>query len=115
CHIICDSDVKGDLEGLLGEDDLSVVLASKHRPRCIIEFIAQSLQMLDLDEQKRSIMESAFASSSWGSLSLSHTLDLLQGSLFCGILHSQSYSGKNVNGLLFQLPLSVLHRYSALR
>jgi hypothetical protein len=58
CHIICDSDVKGDLEGLLGEDDLSVVLASKHRPRCIIEFIAQSLQMLDLDEQKRSIMVS---------------------------------------------------------
>ncbi|CAD6201549.1 unnamed protein product [Miscanthus lutarioriparius] len=58
CHIIFDSDVKGDLQGLLAEDDLNVVLASKHRPRCIIEFISQSLQMLDLDEQKRSIMES---------------------------------------------------------
>jgi len=58
CHLICDSDVKGDLEGLLVQDDLNVVLASKHRPRCIIEFISQSLQMLDLDEQKRSVMES---------------------------------------------------------
>ena len=56
CHLICDSDVKGDLEGLLVQDDLNVVLASKHRPRCIIEFISQSVQMLDLDEQKRSIM-----------------------------------------------------------
>ncbi|CAL4912110.1 unnamed protein product [Urochloa decumbens] len=58
CHIICDSDVKTDLQGLLNEDDLNVVLASKHRPRCVIEFISQSLQMLDLDEQKRTIMES---------------------------------------------------------
>ncbi|RCV47002.1 hypothetical protein SETIT_9G576300v2 [Setaria italica] len=58
CHILCDSDVKTDLEGLLAEDDLNVVLASKHRPRCIIEFISQSLQMLDLDQQKRGIMES---------------------------------------------------------
>ncbi|PAN52068.1 hypothetical protein PAHAL_9G640200 [Panicum hallii] len=58
CHIISDSDVKRDLQGLLAQDDLNVVLASKHRPRCIIEFISQSLQMLDLDEQKRSIMES---------------------------------------------------------
>ncbi|KAL6589659.1 hypothetical protein ACP70R_050273 [Stipagrostis hirtigluma subsp. patula] len=58
CHIICGSDIKKDLQGLLAEDDLDVVLASKHQPRCIIEFISQSLQMLDLDEQKRGIMES---------------------------------------------------------
>ncbi|KAF8780285.1 hypothetical protein HU200_001963 [Digitaria exilis] len=58
CHIICDSDVRGDLQGLLAEDDLNVVLASKHRPRCIIEFISQTLHMLDLDEQKRTIMVS---------------------------------------------------------
>ncbi|CAM0148937.1 unnamed protein product [Urochloa decumbens] len=58
CHIISDSDVKTDLQGLLAEDDLNVVLASKHRPRCIIEFISQTIQMLDLDQQKRSIMES---------------------------------------------------------
>ncbi|WVZ55078.1 hypothetical protein U9M48_005791 [Paspalum notatum var. saurae] len=58
CHIICDSDVKGDLQGLLAQDDLDVVLASKHRPRCIINFISQTLHMLDLDQHKRSIMES---------------------------------------------------------
>ncbi|XP_062209539.1 voltage-dependent chloride channel 1, chloroplastic-like [Phragmites australis] len=58
CHIISDSDVKEDLQGLLAEDDLNVVLGSKHRPRCIIEFISQSLQMIDFDEEKRSIMES---------------------------------------------------------
>ena len=61
CHLICDSDVKGDLEGLLVQDDLNVVLASKHRPRCIIEFISQSLQMLDLDEQKRSVMVTIYS------------------------------------------------------
>ncbi|CAN6286037.1 unnamed protein product [Urochloa humidicola] len=58
CHILSDSDVETDLQGLLAQDDLTVVLASKHRPRCIIEFISQTLQILDLDEQKRSIMES---------------------------------------------------------
>ncbi|KAL6847696.1 hypothetical protein ACP4OV_022484 [Aristida adscensionis] len=58
CHIISDSDTKTDLQGLLPDDDLDVVLVSKHRPRCIIEFISQGLQMLDLDEQRRSIMES---------------------------------------------------------
>ncbi|KAG2544225.1 hypothetical protein PVAP13_9NG833500 [Panicum virgatum] len=89
CHLISDSDVKTDLQGLLTQDDLDVVLASKHRPRCIIEFISQSVQMLDLDEQKRSIMESVCASSSLGFLFLSHTPDLLRGSLFSGILHSQ--------------------------
>uniref|UniRef100_A0A0D9Z0V2 Uncharacterized protein n=1 Tax=Oryza glumipatula TaxID=40148 RepID=A0A0D9Z0V2_9ORYZ len=58
CHIICHSDIKRDLQGLLSEDDLNVVLRSKHRPRCIIEFISQSLYMLDFDENKRNIMES---------------------------------------------------------
>uniref|UniRef100_A0A0E0K7K1 Uncharacterized protein n=1 Tax=Oryza punctata TaxID=4537 RepID=A0A0E0K7K1_ORYPU len=58
CHIICHSDIKKDLQGLLSEDDLNVVLRSKHRPRCIIEFISQSLYMLDFDENKRNIMES---------------------------------------------------------
>ncbi|TVU48685.1 hypothetical protein EJB05_08330, partial [Eragrostis curvula] len=58
CHIISDSDIRTDLEGLLAEDDLNVVLESKHRPRCIIQFISQGLQMLDLEEPKRNIMES---------------------------------------------------------
>uniref|UniRef100_J3LJ16 Uncharacterized protein n=2 Tax=Oryza brachyantha TaxID=4533 RepID=J3LJ16_ORYBR len=58
CHIINHSDIKNDLQGLLSEDDLNVVLRSKHRPRCIIEFISQSLYMLDFGESKRNIMES---------------------------------------------------------
>ncbi|KAF0932805.1 hypothetical protein E2562_012140 [Oryza meyeriana var. granulata] len=58
CHIVSHSDIKNDLQGLLSEDDLNVVLRSKHRPRCIIEFISQSLYVLDFEENKRSIMES---------------------------------------------------------
>uniref|UniRef100_A0A0D9VNB7 Uncharacterized protein n=1 Tax=Leersia perrieri TaxID=77586 RepID=A0A0D9VNB7_9ORYZ len=58
CHIISHSDVRSDLQGLLSGDDLNVVLRSKHRPRCIIEFISQSLYMLDFEESKRTIMES---------------------------------------------------------
>lgn len=56
CHIIRDSDFKEDLQGLLTEDDLHLILESKHRPRCIIEFISQSIQMLDFDDHKRAIM-----------------------------------------------------------
>ncbi|KAM3316718.1 hypothetical protein ACQJBY_034701 [Aegilops geniculata] len=58
CHITSNSDIRKDLQGLLAEDDLNVIMSSKHRPRCIIEFISQSLQMLDFEEHKRSIMES---------------------------------------------------------
>ncbi|KAK1653792.1 hypothetical protein QYE76_071597 [Lolium multiflorum] len=58
CHITSNSDIRKDLQGLLSEDDLNVVLSSKHRPRCIIEFISQSLQMLDFEEHRRSVMES---------------------------------------------------------
>ncbi|EMS56622.1 hypothetical protein TRIUR3_04506 [Triticum urartu] len=56
CHITSNSDIRKDLQGLLAEDDLNVIMSSKHRPRCIIEFISQSLQMLDFEEHKRSIM-----------------------------------------------------------
>ncbi|XP_057805638.1 voltage-dependent chloride channel 2, chloroplastic [Salvia miltiorrhiza] len=58
CHIINGSDVAQDLNNLLDGDDLAVVLSSKHRPRCIIEFISQSLQLLDIEATKRQIMES---------------------------------------------------------
>lgn len=49
CHIVYDSDIASDLKNLLEADDLAVVLSSKHRPRCIIGFIAQSLQSLNLE------------------------------------------------------------------
>ncbi|PKA53925.1 UPF0187 protein [Apostasia shenzhenica] len=58
CHVISGSDIKADLETLLEEDDLAVILHSKHRPRCIIEFISQSLQILPLEDSKRHILES---------------------------------------------------------
>ncbi|CAM0871136.1 unnamed protein product [Alopecurus aequalis] len=58
CHITSNSDIRKDLQGLLTEDDLNVVMSSKHRPRCIIEFISQSFQMLDFEEHRRSVMES---------------------------------------------------------
>ncbi|KAK4382099.1 hypothetical protein Sango_2902500 [Sesamum angolense] len=53
CHIINGSDIAKDLKTLLEVDDLAVVLSSKHRPRCIIEFISQSLQLLDLEATER--------------------------------------------------------------
>ncbi|KAL6322712.1 hypothetical protein AAG906_015398 [Vitis piasezkii] len=58
CHVIYGSDMRQDLQNLLEVDDLAVVLSSKHRPRCIIEFISQSLQLLNLDDAKRHVLES---------------------------------------------------------
>ncbi|PSS24294.1 UPF0187 protein [Actinidia chinensis var. chinensis] len=58
CHLVHGSDIERDLQSLLEVDDLAVVLSSKHRPRCIIEFISQGLQMLNLDEAKRNMLES---------------------------------------------------------
>ena len=54
------SDIERDLQSLLEVDDLEVVLSSKHRPRCIIEFISQGLQLLNLDESKRNMLVIAF-------------------------------------------------------
>lgn len=58
CHVLSDSNIRTDLQNLLEEDDIEVVASSKHRPRCIIEFISQSLQILQLEEPKRNILES---------------------------------------------------------
>ncbi|KAK6141029.1 hypothetical protein DH2020_025230 [Rehmannia glutinosa] len=58
CHITYDSDIAQDLQNLLEADDLAVVLSSKHRPRCIIEFISQSLQLLDMGPTKLNMLES---------------------------------------------------------
>lgn len=56
CHVICDSDVRQDLQSFLEVDDLAILLNSKHRPRCIIEFISQSLRLLKLDESRRNML-----------------------------------------------------------
>ncbi|XP_071709707.1 voltage-dependent chloride channel 1, chloroplastic-like [Rutidosis leptorrhynchoides] len=58
CHLIHGSDVGGDLKNLLEDEDLAAVLSSTHRPRCIIQFISQTLQLLNLESSKRTTLES---------------------------------------------------------
>lgn len=58
CHVIHGSNIEQDLQSVLEADDLAVVLGSKHRPRCIIEFISQTLRFLDLEDSERNFMES---------------------------------------------------------
>ncbi|XP_052191738.1 UPF0187 protein At3g61320, chloroplastic-like [Diospyros lotus] len=58
CHLIHGSNIARDLQNLLEVDDLAVVLRSVHRPHCIIEFISQGLQLLNLEESKRNLLES---------------------------------------------------------
>ncbi|KAH7662995.1 Bestrophin/UPF0187 protein [Dioscorea alata] len=58
CHVVNSPDVKADLQNCLEEDDLAIVVRSKHRPRCIIEFILQSLEIMHLEEAKWQILES---------------------------------------------------------
>ncbi|XP_057986677.1 voltage-dependent chloride channel 1, chloroplastic-like [Hevea brasiliensis] len=53
CHVIYGSDIVRDLRNLLEVDDLAVVLSSRHRPPCIIEFISQCLQLLNLEESQK--------------------------------------------------------------
>ncbi|KAJ4836266.1 hypothetical protein Tsubulata_033011 [Turnera subulata] len=56
CHVIYGSDIGRDLRNLLEVEDLAVVLNSRHRPRCIIEFISQCLKLLNLEESMRNIL-----------------------------------------------------------
>ncbi|KAK7389970.1 hypothetical protein VNO78_25267 [Psophocarpus tetragonolobus] len=58
CHVLYGSDVRRDLQHLLEVDDLAVVVSSKHRPHCIIEFISQTIQLLKLEESRRNFLES---------------------------------------------------------
>ncbi|RDX74898.1 UPF0187 protein, chloroplastic, partial [Mucuna pruriens] len=58
CHVLYGSDVRRDLQHVLEVDDLAVVMNSKHQPRCIIEFISQSIRLLKLEESRRDVLES---------------------------------------------------------
>ncbi|KAE8693801.1 UPF0187 protein [Hibiscus syriacus] len=60
CHVLYGLDIGKDLQNLLEVDDLAVILNSKHRPRCIIDFISQSLKVLNLEESKRTMLVSPF-------------------------------------------------------
>lgn len=64
CHIIYESDIAEDLRNILEEDDLAVVLSSKHRPRCIIEFISQSLKLVDINPTKLQMLVTPLPESS---------------------------------------------------
>ena len=61
CHLIYGSDIVGDLKNLLEVDDLAVILSSKHVPLCIIEFISQSLQLLNLESSKWNVLVISFS------------------------------------------------------
>lgn len=56
CHVTYGSDIGQDLRNRIEGDDLAMILKSKHRPRCIIEFISQSLRLLNLEESKRNVL-----------------------------------------------------------
>ncbi|KAL3536825.1 hypothetical protein ACH5RR_000191 [Cinchona calisaya] len=58
CHLIHGSNVAHDLQDMLDNDDLAVILRSKDRPRCIIEFISQTIQLLSMEETKQNVLES---------------------------------------------------------
>lgn len=52
CHLVYGSDMASDLKNLLEADDLSVVLSSKHRPHCILEFISHGIRSLNIEETR---------------------------------------------------------------
>ncbi|KFK37376.1 hypothetical protein AALP_AA4G248600 [Arabis alpina] len=58
CHVIYGSDIVGDLENVVEDDDLCLILESKNRPRCVIQFISQSIQLLKLENAKIDMLES---------------------------------------------------------
>ncbi|CAH9123756.1 unnamed protein product [Cuscuta epithymum] len=58
CHLVYGSDMASDLKSFLEAEDLAVVLSSKHRPHCIIDFISQCILSLNLEETKLQLLES---------------------------------------------------------
>jgi hypothetical protein len=58
CHVLYGSDLARDLQNLLEVDDIALIMNSKHRPRCIIEFISQSIRLLKLEDSRRNVLVS---------------------------------------------------------
>ncbi|CAH9097080.1 unnamed protein product [Cuscuta europaea] len=56
CHLVYGSDMASDLKNFLEAEDLAVVLSSKHRPHCIIDFISQCILSLNLEETKLQLL-----------------------------------------------------------
>lgn len=61
CHVMHGSDIENDLRNVIEVDDLAVVVKSLHRPRCVIEFISQTLRRLKLDTSRRQALETKLA------------------------------------------------------
>lgn len=57
CHLIHGSDMRKDLQVLLEDDDLEFVLASRHRPNCIIQLMSQTLGLVQLENTERVLLE----------------------------------------------------------
>ncbi|XP_077244578.1 voltage-dependent chloride channel 1, chloroplastic-like isoform X2 [Tasmannia lanceolata] len=81
CHVIYGSDINQGLQNLLEEGDLSVVLSSKHRPRCVIEFISQSLRLLHLDESKLQLLVGVLIEEPFPMLALDELCNLVHESI----------------------------------
>lgn len=60
CHVIYGSDIAQDLESLIEADDLAVIVSSTHRPHCVIDFILQSLRLLNLEDSKLNVLVICF-------------------------------------------------------
>ncbi|BBN11900.1 ion channel-forming bestrophin family protein [Marchantia polymorpha subsp. ruderalis] len=57
CHLLDGSDIEEDLKLLLDEEDLALVLSSDHRPNCLIQLMTQSMGLVNLSDNQKSLMD----------------------------------------------------------
>lgn len=57
CHLLDRSETYEDLKLLLDEEDLAVVMESQHRPNCLIQLMSQSLTLVQISDDEKSLME----------------------------------------------------------
>ncbi|MCO5613325.1 hypothetical protein L7F22_067601 [Adiantum nelumboides] len=57
CHLIHGSDTRKELQRLLQYEDLAFVLSSRHKPNCLIQLISQALNLLQLENSDRILLE----------------------------------------------------------
>lgn len=60
CHLLDGSDIEEDLKLLLDEEDLALVLSSDHRPNCLIQLMTQSMGLVNLSDNQKSLMVSSY-------------------------------------------------------
>lgn len=57
CHLIHGSDMRKDLQTLLGDDDLEFVLCSNHRPNCLIQLMSQVVCLVQLEDSEKTLLD----------------------------------------------------------